>query len=107
HMPRKPKKARKRYTAAEKAKILATAKKERLTGEQVEKRFGINKLTFYRWRGPVRSDAVARRGKRGPGRPRVQGKVAVSTTAVREAVRAHVRRILPQIVREEVEAALR
>ena len=49
---------RRRYSAAEKKKILDTAVKENLTGAEVQKRFGIAQLTFYRWRGPVR----ARRG---------------------------------------------
>src|SRR5689334_10601486 len=68
----KPAKTRgpgKRYTPAEKAKILAAAKAEGLTGDQVARKFGVASLTFYRWRGPVRSDALKRRGKRGPGRP--------------------------------------
>ena len=106
-MPRKSKKTRKRYTPAEKAKILAVAKKEGLTGAQAANKFGIAQLTFYRWRGPVRSDAVGRRGKRGPGRPRGTGKVHVDQSAVRNAVREQVRKLLPQIIREEIEAALR
>ncbi len=106
-MPRKSKKTRKSYTAVEKAKILAAAKKERLTGAQVAKRFGIAMLTFYRWRGLVRSDALVRKGKRGAGQPRGTGTVRVDVTAVRKVAREHVRTILPQIIREEVEAALR
>jgi transposase-like protein len=105
-MPQKSEKARKRYTPAEKAKILAAAKKEGLTGDDVAKKFGVSKLTFYRWRGPVRSDAVARRSKRGPGRPLGSSKVHVDQTAVRTAVRAEVQKLLPQIIREEIEAAL-
>jgi transposase-like protein len=97
----------KRYTPAEKAKILAAAKAEGLTGDQVAKRFGVASLTFYRWRGPVRSDALKRRGKRGPGRPKGSGKARVDESAVRNAVQAQLKKLLPQIVREEVEAALR
>ncbi len=101
-----------RYTAAQKAKILADAKKEGLTGAQVAKRFGVSTLTFYRWRGPVRSDALKRVGKkRGPGRPkgsknRVIAGGAVGNSLVREQVRSEVRRILPQVIRQEVEAYL-
>jgi transposase-like protein len=95
------------YTPAEKARILAAAAKEELTGEQVAKKFGIAQLTFYRWRGPVRSDAVGRRASRGP-EPRVgTGKFSVDEAAIRQAVRAQLQRLLPQLIQEEVEAALR
>ena len=96
-----------RYTAAQKAKVLAAAKKEGLTGAQVAKRFGISLLTFYRWRGPVRSDALRRAGrKRGPGRPRGNGVGRVDPAVVRQAVRKQIEKMLPQIIREEVEAAI-
>jgi transposase-like protein len=96
-----------RYSKEKKAEILAAAKKDKLTGEQVAKRFGISTLTFYRWRGPVRKAAIARHGrKRGPGRPKGSGKVKVDAAAVRREVQAQVRRLLPQIIREEVAAAL-
>ena len=99
--------SRKRYTDSQKKHILAAAKKEGLTGAQVKKRFGVSTLTFYRWRGPVRSDAVARRGRRrGPGRPPGSGKMKVDVAAIRREVQAQVRRLLPQIIREEVARAL-
>jgi len=47
-MPPKFKKTLKRYTPAEKAKILTAAKKDGLTGDDVAKKFGVSKLTFYR-----------------------------------------------------------
>jgi transposase-like protein len=97
-----------RYTAAQKAKILAAAKKEGLTGAQVAKRFGVSTLTFYRWRGPVRSDALKRAGrKRGPGRPKGSGTAKVDTAAVRREVQAQLRKLLPSIIREELAAALK
>ncbi len=92
----------KRYTKAEKAKILAAAAKGNMTGEQVAKQFGISTLSFYRWRGPVRKDAVARMGKRGPGRPKRSGKIEVDLQAIRRAVQVKIRKLLPRIVREEV-----
>jgi transposase-like protein len=52
-----------RYTAEKKAAILAAVEQGGLTGDQAVHRFGISKLTFYRWRGPVRSDALGPRGK--------------------------------------------
>jgi transposase-like protein len=97
---------RKGYSAAKKAEILATAKREGLTGAQVRKRFGISTLTFYRWRGPVR-------GRRKRGRPigsrnvsSAGARVKVNAAAVRREVQAQVRKLLPQIIREEVAAAL-
>jgi transposase-like protein len=96
-----------RYSKEKKAEILAAAKKDKLTGEQVAKRFGISTLTFYRWRGPVRKAAIARHGrKRGPGRPKGSGKVKVNAAAVRREVQAQIRKMLPQIIREEVARAL-
>jgi transposase-like protein len=108
-MPRKSKKRGpgKRYTPAEKAKILAAAKAEGLTGAQAAEKFGVSQLTFYRWRGPVRTDALKRRGKRRPGRPPGSGKAGVDESAVRKAVQAQIKKLLPRIIQEEVEAALR
>ena len=94
----------KRYTAAEKARIMAAAKKAGLTGAQAAKRFGISMLTFYRWRGPVRG---RKRGRPVGSKNRVAGRVKVNEAAVRREVQAQVRRLLPQIIREEVAAALR
>ena len=91
-------KGRRRYTAAEKKKILETAVREKLTGAQVQKKFGIAQLTFYRWRGPVRG---RRAGAGGPGRP-----PGVNVGAIRDEVRAGIRSVLPQVIREEVQAYL-
>jgi transposase-like protein len=90
----------KRYSAAEKAKILATAKKEKLTGAQVRKRFGVSTLTFYRWRGPVNRRRGARMATTSSRNGRgVDGQM-------REDVRAEVRRVLPGVIRQEVAAYL-
>jgi transposase-like protein len=91
---------RKGYSAEKRAEILAAASKEGLTGAQVRKRFGISTLTFYRWRGPVRG--------RKRGRPAgSKNKATVSTSAIRQAVQAQIKKLLPQIIREEVERALK
>ena len=108
-MPKKPTLGKRglRYSQERKGAILTVARKEGLTGAQVAKRFGISTLTFYRWRGPVRSDAVARKGrKRGPGRSFGSGRAKVDVAAIRREVQAQVRRLLSQIIREEVAAAL-
>jgi transposase-like protein len=104
---------RKGYSPAMKAKVLAAAKRDKLTGAQVAKRFGISTLTFYRWRGPVRSHAVTRKvDKRGPGRPkgskdRMVAGTGIGNGLVREQVRTEVRRVIPEVIRQEVEAYLR
>ena len=106
-MARKARKGKRgvRYSAERKAQILAAAKKEGLTGEQVAKRFGVSTLTFYRWRGPVRG---RRRGRPVGSKNRVTvGRVKVNAAAVRREVQAQVRKLLPQIIREEVAAALK
>jgi len=94
----------KRYTAAEKARIMAAGKKLGLTGAQAAKRFGISMLTFYRWRGPVRGK---KRGRRAGSKNRIAGRAKVDLAAVRREVQAQVRALLPQIIREEVAKALR
>jgi len=93
----------KRYSAAEKKKIMAAAKKSNMTGAEAAKKFGISTLTFYRWRGPVRGRKAA---KRGPGRPPGAGKVKINAAEVRRAVQEQIRKMLPRIIREEVAAAL-
>jgi transposase-like protein len=94
----------KRYSKAEKARIMAAAKKGNMTGAEAAKKFGISTLTFYRWRGPVRGK---RAKKRGPGRPRGTGKVHVNEAEIRRVVQEQIRNILPRIIQEEVAAALR
>ena len=96
-MPKKKDGRGKRYTAAQKARILKAAAEKKLTALQVQKQFGVSAITFYRWRGPVRGKrvvavagvlsgiadlreqvrayleralAAGRRGGRKPGRPR-------------------------------------
>src|SRR5260370_1140038 len=92
---------RKRYTPEQKKNILDTAAKEDLTGAQVAKRFGVATLTFYRWRGPVRGP----RAKAAAASQQLGG-LRIDEQAIRQAVRGSVARVLPQIIREEVEQAL-
>ncbi len=100
-MAKKAKRRGKRYTAAETKKILATAVRERLTGAQVRKRFGVSMLTFYRWRGPVG------RGRRAMGATPGTVSRKVDTGSLRGEVRAGIDEVLPGIIREEVRAAIK
>jgi len=94
-MPKKKDGRGKRYTAAQKARILKAAAEKKLTALQVQKQFGVSAITFYRWRGPVRGKRVVA----------VAG-VLSGIADLREQVRAGVQRILPSVIREEVRAYL-
>jgi len=93
----------KRYTDAERAKILATAKRDGLTGAEVSKRFGVSTLTYYLWR---KKSGAAR--SRRPGRPRSAGGGARHVTdgdlmaQLRDAVRQRLRELLPELIRSEL-----
>ena len=103
-MAKAKKKARKRYSAEQKAKILETAKKEELTAGAVQKRFGVKPVTYYSWRKSVKSRRTAAPpGRRGPGRPRRDSGIAGS---VRAEVQSKVRQMLPRVVQEEVDRYL-
>jgi hypothetical protein len=79
---------------------LSIAAKEGLTGAQVQKKFGIAQLTFYRWRGPVRGPKA--RAAAGGG----AAMSAANTDSIRAEVRRGVQAVLPQVIREEVSAYL-
>ena len=88
---------RKRHTYSNslRASILTAAQKEGLTALQVQKRFGVTPVTYYSWR---RKYGVS--GRRGVMITAGRGNRLESQ--VRSEVQARVRRILPQIVRGEV-----
>ncbi len=96
------KRERKSYTEAQRKQILSTAIAEKLTAEQVQKKFGVKPVTYYSWRKKA--------GVKGPrGRKPATFSAAASLAAggnlnaqVRAGVQAKVREILPGIVREEV-----
>ena len=107
------KQSRKRYTPAQKRRILSAARKEGLTGAEVRKRFGVSTLTFYRWRGPVgrgrRVEPGGRvRGGAAPGAPHagLLESAEIDVVALREEVRRALHHLLPQVVQEELEAYL-
>lgn len=93
----KTRRPRKSYTAKQRATILAAAQKDRLTAEQVQKRFGVKPVTYYSWR---KKTGIARRRGTGP-RSLVVGTPNLSSH-VRAEVRSRVQQILPAIVRSEV-----
>jgi transposase-like protein len=91
-----------RYSTAKRDEILETACRERLSGAQVAKRFGISMWTYYSWRSPARGIHV--KSKRDP---RVQVRArAKGNGDLRADVEAQVRRVMPAIVKEEVNALL-
>ena len=104
-MAKKTRKPRKIYSPEQRADILAAASKEGLTAEAVQKKFGVIPVTYYSWR---RKAGVGARRPRG-GRQHQPGVLESGVNLV-EAVRAELRnqiqRMLPELVRTEVGAAL-
>lgn len=101
------KRERKTYSDQQRETILATAIKEGLTAEDVQKKFGVKPVTYYSWR--------KKKGIKGPrGRKPAAGRAAAPAlklggdlgSQVRAGVQAKVRELLPGIVREEVERYL-
>ncbi len=93
---------RKVSTPAERAKILAVASRERLTAQQVQQRFGVKPVTYYSWRkASKKQDGRSRTGRGGvwPGLD-LAGQV-------RQALRAQIAAMLPEIIEEEVGNVLR
>jgi transposase-like protein len=99
---RKTSKASKRHTPMERAAILATAKAERLTGDQVAANYGIARITYYLWRRQAGA-----RGWYGVGR-----RVAWTPTAGKagerlpSALKRTVREVVAQLVRQEIDSRL-
>ncbi len=99
------KRERKTYSDAQREEILATAIKDGLTAEDVQKKYGVKPVTYYSWR--------KKKGIKGPrGRKPASAKAGVVqrsgdlSSQVRAGVQAKVRELLPGIVREEVERYL-
>lgn len=101
--PRKEK-ATRRFSDAERQRILTTAEREGLTGNQVAKKFGISTVTYYLWRKKTGSTTRGRRRSGRAARPRVDA--ADFSGQLREAVRARVREMLPEIIAQEIGASL-
>lgn len=93
----KARRKRTQYSASQRKTVLATAIREKLTAGQVQKRFGVKPVTYYSWR---KKTGVAR-PKGGRSAPGLVGSVSLVHT-VRSEVRSRVQRMLPDIVRSEV-----
>jgi len=100
-MPKKKRKKRVQYTAAERAKVLAAAQAENLTALQIQKKFGVTPVTYYSWR--KKTGLTHRRGgAAGTALPATGGLDA----RVRAEVKLKVQQVMPDIVRAEVNAYL-
>jgi len=88
------------YTPAQRAQILATAAREKLTALGVKKKFGVTPVTYYSWR--KKSGASGRRGRTVVGRSAVGFLGQDLPSQVRNEVRTKIRELLPAIVRAEV-----
>jgi transposase-like protein len=98
----KARRKRKTYTSQQRTTILSTAQKEGLTAAQVQRKFGVTPVTYYSWRKKSgvghRRVSVMRAGRRATG--------SGLSMDVRNEVRTKVQKILPEIVRSEVNSYL-
>lgn len=92
-----------RYEPAERARMLAAAKREGLSGSAAAKKFGISQLTFYTWRKKAGTSTHGRRGR--PKRTSLLDSRDLSGQ-LRQAVRAKVREMLPEVIEQEIGASL-
>jgi transposase-like protein len=97
-----------RYTDAERQRILETARREGLSGPQVRDRFGVSTLTYYTWR--KKGGAGIRRRGRAAATGRAVGRTLASAVnladAIRQEVRTHIGHLLPGILKDEVGRAV-
>jgi transposase len=96
--------APKRLTRAERNRIISLAESQGLTAEQVEKKFGVSKWTYYGWR---KRSAGTRGGTTTRGNGRRGGKAAVARAAMTtRSLRHELQAMLPALVREEITRTL-
>jgi transposase-like protein len=100
----KARKKRTKYTAEQRAKVLATAKAEGLTATQVRKKFGVTPVTYYSWR--KKSGVTRKRGARTAAAVMARPVTDDLGVQVRREVQNKMRQIVPGIVRAEVSAYL-
>lgn len=91
--------SRKRFSASERAKILAAARAANLTGKQVAAKYGISTVTYYVWK-----KRAGKGGRKAATKTRVLA--GVTESKLRSVVRTKVTRLLPRILKEEVDRIL-
>ncbi len=92
---------RKQSSPAKRASIIAAADREGLTALQVQKRFGVKPVTYYSWRKAAKKfDGHAK-----PAAGKALAGLNLSDQ-VRQALRAQIAEMLPEIIRSEVAAIL-
>lgn len=89
-----------RYSDVQRARIVATARRDGLTATEVEKRFGVKTVTFYSW---AKKSRVGRGGRRRATRVAAKPDIAGQ---IQPAIRAKVQEVLDSVLRSEVERAL-
>ena len=101
-MPKK--KPTKRITRANRAEIMATAKAKGWTAEQVARKYGVSKWTYYGWkkRGSGGAKTTTRPGNTGRKTSVASGTSGITTAELQSEIRA----ILPTILCEEIASAL-
>lgn len=93
---------RRRYTEQERARVLAAAKREGLTGKQASKKFGVSEVTLWKWRRAAKGAKMKRHSRAARTKPATKGSLA---SMIRAEVHARVRDLLPEIVRAEIAQA--
>jgi transposase-like protein len=92
--------ARKRYTPAERTRILATARREGLSGRKAAERFGISEVTYYLWR------KKARPAIRQAARDVRQSGVIDLAADIQKQLQERIRQLMPDAIRKEIDAVL-
>ena len=91
---------RRRFTPAERQRILATARRENLTGAQVAQRYGVAAVTYYLWR------QKARPAIRTAARTVRESRLIDVADELRRQLRDQIRGIMPELIRSEVDAVM-
>jgi transposase-like protein len=93
--------SRKRIPRAERTKILAQAKANGWTAQQVAKKYGISAWTYYGWR--KRSSGTTKTA-RWTGRTAAASSIKSGATTA--ALKSEIRAVLPEILRDEIARTL-
>jgi transposase-like protein len=89
-----------RYTDAERQRILTAARRENLTGAQVQDRFGVTQVTYYLWK------KRARPAIRDAARTVRESGVLDLAEEVRRQIRDRIRGMIPDTVRSEISSVI-